>query len=209
MQWEINFLRWIVENTHNPFITEFFKLYTILGKGAAIFFLASFLMIIFKKTRKAGLIILFGLVFVAGLNNFILKPIIHRSRPFYGENDGLTVLATFVENFRQKSSINDFTVPGPTSYSFMSGHTLSAFIFGFTVAIYHKKWAIPAILASALMAYTRIYFAFHYPTDIIAGIITALATSFGLAYIANKYETQIINNFYKRFPKKKDDINEA
>lgn len=74
----------------------------------------------------------------------------------------------------------------------MSGHTLSAFIFAFIVSIYHPKWSVPAIIFSALMAYSRLYFAFHYPTDVIAGLITAGITAVGFYFLVKKHEATFI-----------------
>lgn len=206
--WELSYLRWTVENAQFPVINEIFKIFTLLGEMALIFFIAAFIMVAFKKTRKTGIVILVGLVFVAGLNHFILKPIFNRPRPFDFEGDSADALALkdYITAFAEEGRwLNGFLKPG--SKSFMSGHTLSAFIFGVTVAIYHKKWAIPALLASALMAYTRLYFGFHYPTDIIFGLLVAIGTSFALTAIANKHGDKIaayfINLFNKVFKRKK------
>lgn len=206
MAWELTFLRWVVEKTQVPFITEFFKLLTLGGEMAAIFFIGAFIMLFFKKTRKTAIVALIGLVFVAGLNHFVLKPIFNRARPFNNAlfdagNVDAIFLRNYIDAFGAEGALNKFLVPD--SLSFMSGHTLSAFIFGTTVAIYHKKWAIPALILSVLMSYSRIYFGFHYPTDVIAGLITGVATSFGLAFLANKYEHKAIELWHKMINKLK------
>lgn len=209
--WELSYLRWTVENAQFPVINEIFKIYTLLGEMAAIFFIAAFIMVAFKKTRKTGIVILVGLVFVAGLNHFILKPIFNRPRPFDFEGSSADALALkdYIEAFAGESKLNNFLKPG--SKSFMSGHTLSAFIFGFTVAVYHRKWAIPAIFASALMAYTRLYFGFHYPTDIIFGLLVAVVTVIGLTKVADKHGEKIANYFIGLFNKifKRKEVVEA
>ncbi|HOH94659.1 MAG TPA: hypothetical protein PK612_00650, partial [Bacilli bacterium] len=82
MEWEITFLRWVVENTQTPFITAIFKFLTLSGELAVLYFIIAFIMIGFKKTRKAGLIIVFGLILVSGFNLWIFKPIVNRPRPF-------------------------------------------------------------------------------------------------------------------------------
>ncbi len=213
--WEISYLWWTIENTHfSNFITWFFKIYTFLGEMALIFFIASFVMIGFKKTRKTGFVVLAGLVIVAGFNNYGLKYIFNRPRPFRFEGSGehVEALSNLVEVFKNESKFNEFLVPSLGSKSFVSGHTLSAFIFGTTVAIYHRKWAVPALFAAALMAYSRLYFGFHYPTDIIGGIIIAIPTSFIIARIADKHGEKIsayfINLFRRIFKRNKEEQDE-
>ncbi|OQC10991.1 MAG: Undecaprenyl-diphosphatase BcrC [Tenericutes bacterium ADurb.Bin087] len=198
MAWEISFLRWVVEKTQTPIITFLFKYLTLAGEMAVIFFIIAFIMIGFKKTRKAGLIIVFGLILVSGFNLWIFKPLVNRPRPF--DVPEFSVDASWLNNymyniFAPQSKLNDFLVPG--SKAFMSGHTLSSFIFGFTILIHHRKWAAPALIFSAIMSYTRIYFGFHYPTDVFSGIVTALATVLLFTWLANKYEDWFVKVWRK------------
>ena len=109
----------------------------------------SALLIIFKKTRRAGIVILAGLVIVAGANNFILKPIVHRLRPFLTTDSSpdISFISNYVhglDGWGNTSKLGKFLLPD--SYSFMSGHTLCAFIFGFAILFYHPKWSAPALI---------------------------------------------------------------
>lgn len=205
MMWEYSFLRWIIENLQTPFITWIMKIITVSGEGAGIFFLISVIMLFFRKTRKAGFVIIAGLVIVAGFNNYGLKYIVARKRPFMhpGLSVDATWLATYVQNFALESKFNDFLVP--SSFAFASGHTLSAFIFGFIISYYHRKVAIPALIFSSLMAFSRMYLGFHYPTDVIAGVIWAAFTALGFIFIADYYEKAFIrfgNRVALKFKKK-------
>lgn len=208
MTWEFTFLRRIVENLQTPFFDGFFKVITFLGEGGVIFFLMAAIMVIFKKTRRAGLVILVGLVLVAGANHFILKPIVKRPRPFLDPT--ASVDAAFLNNHVLKvwgtTTFNKWLIPN--SYSFMSGHTLSAFIFGFGVLFYHPKWyaSVPALIFSALMGFSRLYFGFHYLTDVLAGIVTALLTILAIYLINRRFEKTFIgwwNAFLGLFKRKK------
>ncbi len=207
MVWEFTFLRWIVENLQNPFFNFIFKAITLLGEGGAIFFLMAFIMVFFKKTRRAGLVILAGLVIVAGANQFILKPIVQRPRPFLdptASGDALW-LNVHVNDWANLNSFNKWLIPH--SHSFMSGHTLSAFIFGFGILFYHPKWwSVPALIFSALMGFSRLYFAFHYLTDVLAAILTAFVTILAIYFINHRFEKVFIgwwHAFLGLFNKKK------
>lgn len=205
MTWEYSFLRWVIETFTSPFLSGLFSFITLLGEGAAIFFLISFIMLFFKKTRKTGIVSIVGLVLIAGLNNFGIKYIVGRPRPFLHPELGGDALwlHDYIENFKTLSNFNKNLVP--TSFAFVSGHTLSAFIWGFVVAIYHRKWTIPAVLFSTVMAFTRLYFGFHYPTDVIAGIILALITAIGFAKLADINEAKVIAWWQKKRNKNKVD----
>jgi membrane-associated phospholipid phosphatase len=61
--------------------------------------------------------------------------------------------------------------------SFPSGHTATAFTFFLIICLMtRKKWWIPVGFSTAvLVGYSRIYLAQHFPLDVAAGIIAAVA----------------------------------
>lgn len=64
----------------------------------------------------------------------------------------------------------------PTSLSFPSGHTSSAFTFAMALTLVLKnKWAsIGSFVFAFLMGVSRIYVGVHYPTDVIAGAFVGI-----------------------------------
>lgn len=190
--WEYSVLRWIVENLQNSVFDWIFKIITLSGEMAFIYFAMAIAMMFSKKTRRAGIVSFVALIVVAGFNNFVFKILVARPRPFLhpGLSEDATWLHDYMVDWGAKNWLNKFLVP--SSFAFMSGHTLSAFIFAFIVSIYHRKWAAPAIIFSSLMAFSRLYFAFHYPTDVIAGLITAALTAVGFYFLVKKYETTFV-----------------
>lgn len=77
-----------------------------------------------------------------------------------------------------------FDHPLPSSYSFPSGHALFSFVFFGTFAVLLMQrvkshlarlaiWTVATLLV-ALVGASRIYLGVHYPSDVIAGYLTAL-----------------------------------
>ena len=59
----------------------------------------------------------------------------------------------------------------PTSTSFPSGHSASAFAFATGVALEKPVVGIPLLGVAAAMAYSRVYVGVHYPSDVLGGAI--------------------------------------
>ena len=66
----------------------------------------------------------------------------------------------------------------PHSFSFPSGHTVCAFAFAFIIWRTTTGWQrFFFMFLAAIMAFSRLYAGVHYPTDVLGGIIVALAGS--------------------------------
>lgn len=70
----------------------------------------------------------------------------------------------------------DRFVPMPTSTSFPSGHSASAFAFAQGVSAAAPRMAVPLHLAAAAVAYSRVHTGVHYPGDVVAGSLIGIVT---------------------------------
>ena len=115
----------------------------------------------------------------------VIKETVKRPRPF------LTLENVHVSN---KESA--------TSYSFPSGHAMSAFALATSVSLNFpkKEIFIPMYLWASMVGYGRIYFGVHYPSDVLVG-----AVSGGLVgYSIHKF---LQNEDYKIFKEKNNSSN--
>lgn len=142
------------------FFTPVFKIITFLGeKGWAFLFVAVILML-FQKTRKVGVTMLFAVACGALITNVALKNIVDRTRPFLASEEYKRFWEFAQGAFEDESS-------------FPSGHTTAA--MAAMTALFltcNKKWSWVGFLFAVLMGVTRLYFVVHYATDVIAGLIS-------------------------------------
>lgn len=154
-----NLLLWIQEHLRSEFFTPLWSFITTSGNGGLIWIAIACFLLAFKKTRKVGIMSVVALVFSLVFTNLLIKPLVARTRP-YDVMDGIILL-----------------IEKPREFSFPSGHTCAAFAAAWVMfRSLPKKFGVPAVIYASLMAFSRLYFGVHYPTDVLAGMI------FGILY---------------------------
>ena len=138
----------------------FLGLTRVAGSYGQLWLIIAALLLIFKKTRKAGISVLIAYLAVYLLGQIILKQLISRPRPC------------------QIDQAFALLVARPSSSSFPSTH--SAWAFGAATAIFmqHRKLGAAAYAVAALIAFSRMYMFLHFPTDVLFG--TALGIALGV-----------------------------
>jgi len=68
----------------------------------------------------------------------------------------------------------------PDQFSFPSGHSCAAMSVSFAYAMAFPALAVPLVLATTLVGFSRVRLGVHYPGDVLAGQVIAMLTVFGL-----------------------------
>ena len=156
----------------NGIWSNFFKFITTLGNFGIIFISIGMIMLLFIKTRKAGLVALLAMLVGLILTNLILKNVVMRPRPFIDESSDYYLWWKEVGMLQENG------------YSFPSGHTASSMAFGFSLFIcLKKKYSWLFLILPLLMEFTRIYFMVHYFSDVLGGLVVGALASISGYYI--------------------------
>ncbi len=158
----------LIQNMTNPLLDFIFLLITSLGNYGIFFIFIGIWLFSWKKTRKIGLNVLITLILCGIFGNLILKPLIARPRPF-------VVKGIFPK------------INPPKDFSFPSGHTYSGIGSANSIYFYNKRFGKIIYIIASLVAFSRLYFYVHYPTDIIGGIFLGLILSY-----VSKFLTDLI-----------------
>lgn len=165
------------EHIWNSVMDTLMVFYTGLGEGGIIWILLGLILLIPKKTRKAGISVLASLLVMEVINNLVLKELIARPRPFNLLTDweGIKSMPDLAARWAEGYVFPEL-VSRPSSWSFPSGHTSSAFaaVMGMTMGTKKAKFAIPGFIAAALMGFSRIYVHVHYCTDVLGGALVGI-----------------------------------
>lgn len=177
LHFDLSVFEW-VQTIQGGFLDRLMVIITTLGEGGIIFIAVGLALLCTKKYRKAGVAILVALLVMEVGNNLILKTLFARPRPF---NLDVTQYAWWHEIYKFPE-----LVKRPTSYSFPSGHTSSAFAAGIALLWYNKKFGIPLTVFAAVMGFTRIYVEVHYCTDVLFGALVGIIYALVGILIVNK-----------------------
>ncbi len=164
---EIGFLKALQQAIGCPALDRLFGILTALGESGALWIALAFVLLLIPRTRRAGcsMVIAMALCYLGG--NLVLKNLIARPRPF------------------QVDPSIRLAIPPPREYSFPSGHTMNGFAAASALWHERRRAGTLAIALAALIAFTRLYFCVHYPTDILGGIVIGCASGWISSRIVN------------------------
>ena len=163
---DFQILDWIQVNMRCPFSDWLMPKFSLLGEWGVIWIVIGIILLFFRRTRRAAVVMLIATVGVLLFGELLLKNTVCRVRPCN--------VRTYIE----------IPVPRPTSYSFPSGHSSTSFACATAIFMYRKRLGIYAMILAFFIAFSRMYNYVHFPSDVLAGsllgILFALIT-YGIA----------------------------
>ena len=194
-----NLLIGIQHTLNADWLTPIMKAITLLGEGGYVIIAACIIMLLFRRTRRLGIICTLSLALTFICCNMILKPVFDRARPF--------------ETFAEVTQL----LPHPGDASFPSGH--SANTMGFAWAMFlatspvkigsrrsyedvpclgwkgdgadprvMHRIGITAVILSVLVGISRLYLGMHYPSDVICGLLIGMMIAMIVHIVIKKTE---------------------
>lgn len=144
------------------FLANYFQYFLIIAFISLLFFLT------YPRRQKIKIIlIVFASMIVARFGIVdLIRFFYHRPRPFIDHS------------VNQLISNNNFSFP--------SGHAALFFALAMAVYFFNKKWGFWFFAAAFLMGLSRIIAGVHYPSDVVAGAVIGILTSYAVFLIALK-----------------------
>lgn len=163
-----------LQTLHNDVLDFIMKAFTYLGNNGYVWIGICIIMLCIPKARKTGVYLAITLIAEVILNDGIVKGIIKRERPFL-----------------QRTGI-DTIIKRPSGYSFPSGHSASSFSAATAIFLQNKRLGIVAYILAAFIAFSRIYFYVHFPTDILAGSLFGILIGFAVNRLLRFIEDKLM-----------------
>lgn len=159
-----------IQEIHQGWLTDVMRLFTTIGESGLVWIAIAIVLTCIPKTRKCGLTMMIAMAITYLVGNLFLKNVIARPRPC-AVDPGVTL-----------------KIPFPSEYSFPSGHTSNGFAGAVTIFSYYRKAGILSLLVAAIIAFSRLYFFVHYPTDILGGIVLGTLDALLAVYLVKRLE---------------------
>lgn len=172
-------MNFVQQTMHNGFTDFVFPILTLLGENGLIWFCLIAVLLVSKKQRCCGAMLLLTLAVVFFLGEIVVKPIVARPRPFM-DNPQVPLL-----------------MPPPNGFSFPSNHASSSFAVATMLFFYHKKAGIAALILACLIGFSRIFLYFHYPTDVLAGAVLGILCSVILYFSCKSWMQKFFEKYVR------------
>ncbi len=166
--WEGPFLLWVQENLRGA-LDPVVSFYTRLGDGGFLWIVLTLLLLLWPKTRRAGLAMALALVCSLLITNGLVKNLCQRPRPWLVV-EGLTPLVT-------EKDPNSF----PSGHSSAAFAAMTALIWarpGLPEEVRHRADVPVCLILAVLMALSRLYVGVHFPSDVLCGTLVGCLCGF-------------------------------
>ena len=143
------------------------------------------------EIRVLGVAMAVALVFSVLVTNLTLKPIFDRPRPYQMRPELLDIIGS-------RTAL-------PDDASFPSGHTSASFAGAVALFLQRRKYkeagtafGFSALAVACLIAFSRLYFYVHFPSDVFVGMIIGITGGI-LSWLLAPRLLPLANRFFDKF----------
>lgn len=178
-----------VASSAGSVLTPLMELISLTADKGIMMILLGLVLILFPKTRKAGICVVSAVACGALITNVTLKPLIARARPY--DSDIYPI-------YREWWSLVGASTE--SDLSFPSGHATAtaAALVGLTLSR-GRKYLLLCIPYVAVMCASRNYLMVHYPSDVLAGVIAGSVGAVVAYFITRLIYNALLKSEDKKF----------
>ena len=150
---DLSLLNAIQDTFRCGFLDSFTVFLSYLTTSGIIWIVAGVVLLFFRKTRAAGIILLIALAIGYLTGDVLLKHLVNRPRPFTVNTD------------------IDLLIKQPSGASFPSTHSTLAAAATTVLLVKKRAFGFIALALTVCIAFSRLYLYVHYPTDVLCGLL--------------------------------------
>lgn len=167
MPFEFAFLDWL-QQFHNPVLDALAVFLNYAGEHGEIWIAFTLLLLLFRRTRKAGCAMATALVLYLGGRGLHPQAAVRPAPPL-----------------RREHGDHHSGQASPRALLPLRAHGLG-FAAAFALWLQNRKLGVPALVLAAFIAFTRLYLYVHFPTDVLGGLVLGLALGFFASWIVDQ-----------------------
>ena len=165
-------------------LTQVMAFFSALGNGAFIWVLAGIIMLFFADKRDVGIVMILACIVTGIVCSLVLANIFGRVRPC---DAGIDVTAVM--------GVSRAGMSFPSFHA--AGGAAAAMVIALMVG---RAQAVPAVVLTLIISFSRLFLGVSYPTDIIAGLIVGGALGIVVTWVYNQWLGALIREkFGARF----------
>jgi len=172
---EFAILNWIQQFCRAPLLDGPMVAVSAICNHGEVWIALAAVLLLFKRTRRAGLTVAAALILDLLCCNIVLKPLVQRIRPC-DVNTAVQLL-----------------IARPLDYSFPSGHAASSFTAVSALKAAGSRLWIPAFVLALLICFSRLYLYVHWPSDILGGAVLGILLGFLARRLMDRADRTIQN----------------
>lgn len=175
LNFDFSVLDFIAENIRCAFLDPVMWAFSMFANKGIGWILLGLVFLIPKETRAAGAVSLAAMLLGMLVGEIAIKNIVCRIRPY----DMYEAFHKAAMPFTLNAGVED-------TFCFPSGHTCCSFAVAVSYFKINKKVGITALVAAALVGFSRLYNYVHYPTDVLCGTLLGILSAILIMLVYNK-----------------------